>query len=251
MAMGTDDLLTRLDDVVDAADTLGLYARMDGLLSRLDADWDERAHPREPGGKETGGQFTSGAGGTNNGGATLKKTATRAFTGKQVETKTHLSKQESGKIGEGIIIQFLKQFDGMADAHPLNSHLSNFPVDLIGDHELIEVKTGLVSNSPSAQKWRATIGQPGKAETEALKKMTAEQKAEWNAAKMQAIMDRKNAILEEFRNKLGRDVKARTMTVIIDPDTRTADVFRYEGFHLHIRWNNDAARAAYVGTFNY
>jgi 8-oxo-dGTP pyrophosphatase MutT (NUDIX family) len=182
---------------------------------------------------------------------TLSKASGRAYTGQQVALKTKLTKQETGAIGEAIITQYLKQYGGLKDAGPLNMHTANFPVDMIGDHELIEVKTGLVSNSPGAQKWRATIGEPSNVEKAWLAKATPEQKAAHNQKKLQAILDRKAQVVKEFEKKMGRKVRQRTMTTLINPDTRTADVFAYDGFHLHIRWNNDAAKKAYVGTFKY
>jgi hypothetical protein len=181
----------------------------------------------------------------------LKATKSRAFTGQQIATKTQLSKQETGAIGEAVITNYLRQFGGLADARPLNMKESNFPVDMIGDHELIEVKTGLVSNGPSAQKWRATIGQPGKAEAAWLAKAKPEEKAAWNQKKMQAIIDRKTAVLAEYQQKYGSKVKGKTVTAILNPDTRTADLFQYEGFHLHIRWNSDETKKAYVGSYTY
>jgi hypothetical protein len=181
----------------------------------------------------------------------LTPTKNRAYTGKQIVTKTQLSKQETGAIGEAVITNFLKQFGGIPDARPLNMKESNFPVDMIGDHELIEVKTGLVSNGASAQKWRATIGQPGKAEAAWLAKAKPEEKAAWNQKKMQAIMDRKMAVLDEYKKKYGAKVQGKTVTAIINPDTKTADLFQYDGFHLHIRWNNDEAKKAYVGSYQY
>jgi hypothetical protein len=182
---------------------------------------------------------------------TLTPTKARAFTGQQIATKTKLTKQETGAIGEAVITNYMKQFGGLPDARPLNMKESNFPVDMIGDHELIEIKTGLVSNGPSAQKWRATIGQPGKAEAAWLAKAKPEEKAAWNQKKMQAIIDRKTAVLKEYQQKYGNKVQGKTVTAIINPDTHTADLFQYDGFHLHIRWGSDETKAAYVGSYQY
>jgi hypothetical protein len=181
----------------------------------------------------------------------LKQTSTRAFTGEPIPTKTQLSKLETGEIGEAVIVNYLKQFMGLKDARPLNLKTTNFPVDLIGDHMLIEAKTGLVSNSKGAQKWRATIGMPGKAERAWLAKASPVKKAAWNQKKLQAIMDRKQAVLDEYKKKYGPKVKGITMTTILNPDTKTADIYRYDGFHLHLRYNNAAAQKAYVGSFKY
>jgi hypothetical protein len=46
----------------------------------------------------------------------------------------------------------------------VNVGVNNAPIDVAGDHMAVEVKTGLASNGVKSQHWRATIGQPGKAE---------------------------------------------------------------------------------------
>jgi len=201
---------------------------------RIDAVFRESEHPRDEDGK-----FTEGGGGVK-----LSRTKDRAFTGKQVATKTTLSKQQAGALGERIIRQHI-------NAQPLNMKAANFPVDMISGNNLIEVKTGLVSNGPSAQKWRATIGQPGKAETEWLKTASPDAKAAWNAEKMKAIMQRKQNALRTLSKETGRKLKPMTVTTIINPDTKTADVFQFEGFHLHIRWGSDETKKAYVGSYRY
>lgn len=180
----------------------------------------------------------------------LKPSAQRAFNGKPVALKTSLSKQEAGKLGEELIIAHLYQ-KGLLDARPLNSHINNYPVDLVQDHGAIEVKTGLVSNGEGAQKWRATIGQPGKKESAWLSKASPAAKAKWNEKKMKAILDRKQAVVKQLSKQLGRPVKAQTMTVLLNPDTRTADIYKFDGFHLHIRWNSEATKNAYVGSYKY
>lgn len=180
---------------------------------------------------------------------TLKAVKKRAFNGTPVELKSTMSKQDAGKLGEEIVIAYLRK-NGMADADHINSDQPNFPIDVRGDHTLIEVKTGLVSNGPGAQQWRATIGQPGKAETEWLRTASPEDKAAHNLKKSQDIMDRKNRVLADYEAS-GEAFKSRTMTVLLNPDTRTADVHIINGFHLRIGWNSPESKAAYVGSFKY
>lgn len=180
----------------------------------------------------------------------LKEVDARAFSGKQVETETTMSKQAAGALGEKIALAYLQK-EGMTDARALNVGQSNFPVDAVGDHELIEVKTGLVSNGPGAQQWRATIGQPGPKETAWLKTASAEDKRVWNEAKQAAIIDRKNEAVKEFSQRLGQPIAGKTLTLIINPDTKTADVHMFDGFHSRIGWNSEQAKAAYKGTFSY
>jgi len=207
------------------------------LLGKYNENHDER------------GEFSSGPG-SGKSLILLQQVKARVFNGQPVELSNTPSKLEVGKLGEQIVTQYLKD-QGFKDARSLNINLNNFPIDLVQDHQAIEVKAGLVSNGPSAQKWRATIGQPGKKEQAWLKTASDTAKAKWNQKKMQAILDRKQAALKQLSKEFGRNVKGSTMTVIINPDKKQADLFRFSGFHLHIRWNSDAAKKAYVGTFKY
>jgi hypothetical protein len=245
----------------------------------IDGEWEESKHPRKRDGKFGTGGVTEKmrrspkagqpqtqqkastatarpasapkeAAGAPESKVRISPTVKRAFNGAPVDTKTKLTKQETGAIGEGVVVAWMRK-QGIPDSHPLNLKTNNFPVDLIGDHQLVEVKSGLVSNGTSAQKWRATIGQPGKKETEWLKTLSPEAKAEWNQQKSQAIMDRKNAVLKAYSKNLGQKVKGRTITVIINPDTKTADLYAFDGFHHSIRWNSEQAKNGYVGSYSY
>lgn len=180
----------------------------------------------------------------------VKPTKKRAFTGQTVPIKDPISKQESGKIGEAIVIAWLKSM-GFGDARHLNLDRNNFPIDLIQDHESIEAKTGLVSNGSGAQQWRLTIGEPGKKEKEWLKTASQEEKAAWNAQKQKMISERKTKCLAELSEKLGKPVKARTITVLLNPDTKTADLYQFDGWHNRIGWNSDEAKKAYKGSVTY
>ena len=174
----------------------------------------------------------------------------RVFRGEPVLIQSDISKQTTGAIGEHVVVAYLKMI-GNADAAPMNSRQTNFPVDLICDHILVECKSGLVSNSKKAQHWRATIGQPGKKETEWLKTASKEEKAAWNARKNEEIMKRKYGVLKEMTQKYGVPIKAKTITTIINPDTHTVDIFVFDDFHQTIKWNSQMAKDAYVGTFSY
>lgn len=202
--------------------------------------------PRHPAGSSQGGEWR-GAAGAN---ITLESSDERAYTGQQISTTEALTKQETGAIGEAAAINYLKR-QGLLDARPLNMAQNNFPIDVIEDHELIEVKTGLVSNGQSAQHWRATIGQPGKAEREWLKTASSDEKAAWNAAKSSKILSRKNAVLEQYTRRTGIAARGKTIGTIIDPDRKIVDVYEFDGFHLRIGWNSTAAKNAYKGSFSY
>jgi hypothetical protein len=199
-----------------------------------------------------GGEFTGNGGGGATAGkhvSKLTKTDKPAFSGKPVETGK-ISKQEAGAIGEEIVIAHLKA-QGFDDARHLNIDRNNFPIDLVQDHESIEVKTGQVSNGAGAQQWRLTIGEPGKEEKAWLAKASAEDKAAWNANKQQAITERKKKCLADLSKKLGKPVKAKTMTVLLDPARKVADIYMFEGWHDRIGWNSEAAKKAFVGSFSY
>jgi broad specificity phosphatase PhoE/2'-5' RNA ligase len=174
----------------------------------------------------------------------------KAFNGKQIEVQHKLSKLETGKTAEEAVLAHFHQ-QGLTDARPLNEKHTNFPIDLVQDHQAIEVKGGLVSNSKAAQQWRATIGQPGKTETAWLKQAGKEEKAAWNDRKSQEILKRKADAVKELSKEHGVKFKGYTMTSIINPDTKTIDLYKFEGFHLRIPWNSPSAKAAYVGTFRY
>lgn len=229
----------------------------------LDFEFKESEHKR--GQPENKGQFakTSG-GGTAKKGKPAKAERTfvspnigeltpvkqRAWSGKPNEGATRLTKLQAGDLGEKIVAAWLKG-KGIKDAQPMNVQQKNFPVDLIGDHQVYEVKTGQVSTSAGAAQWRATIGQPGKQETEDLKHMTLEQKAAHNAAKNAAIMQRKNRIVAEYGKKLGHVITPKTITVIVDPDSGVADIHQFEGFHQRIGYNSPQAKQGFVGSFKY
>lgn len=193
------------------------------------------------------GRWASGGGA---GKTELKQVKGPAFSGKQETLSSAPSKLATGALGEKVATSFLRDH-GLKDAAALNLKTNNFPVDLVGDHQLYEVKTGLVSNGTTAQQWRATIGQPGKAETAWLAKAGPEAKAAWNAQKAQAIIDRKTAAVRAFSKQLGTKVTGRTIGVILNTDKKTADIHIMVGFHSRVGWNSALAKASYVGTYKY
>ena len=113
--------------------------------------------PDEP--RDDHGRWASG-----NGDLKLTPSISRAFNGKPVAIKGSMSHAQVGKLGEKIVLAYLKSH-GHSDARAVNAAHGNFAVDLVQDHAAVEVKTGLASNGKSAQQWRATIGQPGPKET--------------------------------------------------------------------------------------
>jgi phage gp29-like protein len=180
----------------------------------------------------------------------LKSTKERAWDGTPAQLKQRLSKLETGEVGEQVAIAYLKQ-NGYKDARTANIGRNNFPFDVVQNHDAIEVKAGLASNGESAQQWRATIGQPGKQESEWLKTASREEKAAWNSKKSAMILKRKEKAVREASKELGGKMKPKTMAMIINPDTKTADIYEFPGFHSRIPWRSDTARKAYKGSFRY
>lgn len=180
----------------------------------------------------------------------LRVIAERAFTGESVTLREKPSKPEQGRIGERLAVEWFRG-RGLSDVSAMNLRSSNFPVDLIHDHEVVEVKAGLVSNTRGAQKWRATIGEPGEKEKAWLTKASPAAKARWNKEKQRAILRRKTAIVRQVSRQQGVAMKARTVALLLNTDARTADVYAFPGFHKAIRWNSPQARAGYVATVRY
>lgn len=208
-----------------------------------DAEFVEAEHPRDEGGKFTEKGASSGAL------HSIKPVKARAWRGKATETKTQLAKHELGQLGEDLAVAYLRHI-GLHDAVPLHVSSSvNFPLDLVGDHEIFEVKTGIASSSNPA--WRITIGQPGKAESLWLKTAGKEEKSAWNRRKIEKAISRKEAVVAEFSEKLGQTVKPKTVALIVDPDSGIADIHILDGFHANIGWNSPLAKENYVGSFQY
>lgn len=170
--------------------------------------------------------------------------------GEPQDLDTSMSKLETGELGEQIAVSWLRQ-QGFEDADSLNTNGNNFPVDLAHNHEVVEVKAGLASNSERAQQWRSTIGEPGIKEKVWLTTIDDATKLAWGDQKRAAILARKQDILDNFSSESGKSVTGKTATVIINPDTNTADLFMFDGFHGRIGWKSSQADEGYVGTFKY
>jgi hypothetical protein len=81
--------------------------------------------------------------------------------------------------------------------------------------------------------------------------MTPAQRTEYNAGKQQRIHDRKEAAIAQAEKELGGPVHPRTMTVVVNPDTRTADIYSFDGFHDFIGWRSSMAADGYIGSVKY
>jgi 2'-5' RNA ligase len=237
----------------------------------------ETAH--KPAGSPEGGQFTTGSGGgssaAGDGGKKPKKAAAskaepaphpgsvhgsavtvkpskeRAWDGKPAPLKTALTKQETGQVGEAVALAYLKSVMGAADARPLNLEMPNAPIDLIEDHAPTEVKAGLAGNSKKAQQWRLTFSKESAKEKALYETMSKEERAAWNAQKQKRIKERKDAMVKVLEKRTGGKVKPRTLTLIVNPDTRTADVYLFDGLHDRIGWAGPETEKAYRGSVKY
>lgn len=225
-----------------AASNVFEYVREDAFVRAL------KYNPRhKPAGSSEGGQFAESEGG----GVVLSRAKTKVFKGKPVEVDNQLSKLETGDLGEDIAKAYLKDVKGLDDVRIQGLTAAEKATDIYAGDKLYEVKAGQVSNGPSAQQWRMTIGQTGKEEQAMLDKMDPEHKAAYNAVKQEKIMARKNAMLKAVSRQTGVKMSGSTLTMIINNDTSTADIYEFEGFHQRIPWNGPLAKSAYVGTYRY
>lgn len=172
----------------------------------------------------------------------------RVWQGSQHTGQTKLSKLQTGALGEKIAMESLEAISRI-DYGTLNVGLNNAPVDAAGDHEAIEIKTGIATNTPAAQQFRATIGQPGKEESARLLHMSAEEKRMYNQHKSQQILKRKSAMLGKMSRLAGQKVTPYTVAVILSPDGKRGDVFKVPGFHLRLGWNDSIVKDNYIGTY--
>lgn len=179
---------------------------------------------------------------------TLK--AARVWTGEQQPKKgASLTKVGAGKIGEKIAAKAAtKHFGGKFEF--LNVNVNNSPIDMWNRKVAIEVKTGIASNNSSNQAWRATIGEPWKAEQESLDKMSPGKKKNYNAGKRKKILERKHNLLAKLSRKNGSSVKGYTMGVILSPGGRRGDVYLFKGFHPSLLWSKYATDKFYLGTYS-
>lgn len=188
-------------------------------------------------------------------GGKLKRVKQRAWTGEA--TGEPISKDLAGAIGEEVVIQYLRSL-GFADAGKtsdfVKTEMNNLPFDLIHDHQLIEVKGGQ-TGKPSGV-WALKYDGRFTKETQAkLDRMKPEKRkaavSRINAAKVQAIHDRKAAFVAKLSEDLGFEVAPGMMCCIINHEAKTADIYQFDGLHDRIAWNGEMANDGYVATVRY
>jgi hypothetical protein len=89
------------------------------------------------------------------------------------------------------------------------------------------------------------VGEKEGEEAAWLKKASPEAKKRHNRQKLQAAMKRK---LDECKK---RGMKPKTLGIIVNMETKVADLYELDGFHLSVHWNSAQAEKAHVGSFRY
>lgn len=173
----------------------------------------------------------------------------RAWAGKPTKVEADLTKPETGLIGEQIALQLLRAKGIRAKPVHILSAAVNTPVDLVARSHVYEVKAGVASST--TPKWRTTIGEPGDEEKAWLAKASPRAKAAWNRTKVERALERKGEVLRDLSKKAGRTITGRTIGIILNPDTKTADVHVFDGFHKSVGWNSELAKSSYVGSYRY
>ena len=233
--------------------------------SEVEEAYDAGKHPKYPAGSSKGGQFRPKGGAPGDVRAEVRGNARTpavsvtvgrltknpAFKGKPVKTRTGLSKLQQGDLGEAIVVGVLQQQDPSARLIKPGGR-TNYPLDGVERGFAFDVKTGNISVTEERnQHWRLTIGEPSEQEKATMGRMSREQVRAYNQDKAGLIIRRKEQAAQEVASALGKPIRLRTYTTIVNPDTRQADIFRFEGLHPRIGWNEPTTKAAYIGTVSY
>lgn len=155
----------------------------------------------------------------------------------------------TGQVGEKLAMRVLSEKFG-TPFETLNVGINNAPIDVGGDHTAVEVKTGMATNGPTAQHWRAMISKPSKKELELIAKMTKEEKREYNRYKDQQTLQRKNDMLQKLTEIAGNEVKPLTVGVILSADGKRGDMFIIPGFHTRLPWKDYATEEYFAGSYD-
>lgn len=209
--------------------------------------WDESQVNRHPAGTPV--DAATGAGGGRF--APKPDAPQRVWQGKQQPAAENVpSKLDVGALGERMVASI---FSHLMETpfRTLNEGRSNAPLDLFGDHMAVEVKAGLASNQSGAQKWRSTIGEPGKAEKALLAQMQAEEKRRHNAWKRAEILRRKQEFAEQLSKRTpdGQSVTPVTIGLIFSPDLSMVDLYVIDGYHSEMRWSQYANEDHLLATY--
>lgn len=180
----------------------------------------------------------------------------RVHRGEPVKS-TKISKSLTGKIGEALTMHAK---GGMAVSEFLEEKANNLPFDVINREKkiLYEVKAGLASvGLPPAKskydgmKWRLTKGEPSKTEKEWLKQAGVLAKFKHNKDKDEKILLRKNALKAKIEKLTGVKFKVKTIAYIVNPDTKRADMYEFDGLHPILRWRHPDVQKQYKRTLQW
>ena len=180
-----------------------------------------------------------------------KITRTPEYTGEARPVKTTFgAPKEYGDIGENIVTAYLQQTD--PTAHLVPSTKGWKAVDGVSKNEAFDVKTGLINvGTVGNRQWRFTW--PTSDEEKALLKgKSAAYIKKYNEEKGGDALKRKIEAGKDVASILGRTINPAVWGVILQPDTKRADVYHIPGWHMRTGWGNlDNIRAHYVGTVHY
>ncbi|RJR10596.1 hypothetical protein C4588_02900 [Candidatus Parcubacteria bacterium] len=157
--------------------------------------------------------------------------------------------QKIGQIGEKLAMKVFAEKYGVP-FETLNVGINNAPIDVGGDHLALEVKAGSATNSERTQMWRAKVAPFSKKEQALYDKMSPEEKTAYNAYKKQAVLDRKQRLLDELSRELGEPIKPMTVGVILSADGKRADMYAIPGFHISLSWKKYASDEYFMGTYD-
>lgn len=205
---------------------------------------------RLKGGSGSGNFGHSGIPGQRGGSAPRKSflSSERFWAGQVDEAESKLDKLQTGELGEQLAIKAIEDKLGIK-LTTLNVGMNNSPIDLGSPEMAVEVKAGLSSNGKGNQRWRANLGEFGKTEKDLVSQMNPETKREYFSRKSQAILERKNKLLNELSEMSGQEVKGFTAGVILSPDGSRGDVFLIPGFHLSLNWGKHATDENHIGSY--
>ena len=164
--------------------------------------------------------------------------------------KYKLGIQLQGALGENIFLTFLKR-NGHGDAELLSIDDPIAPFDIVYDHMLVEVKTGMVSNKKDSMKWAINFGQQKGKVAKRLKKMNASAKEAFYIRAFDAIIKSKANVVREYEKRTGKKIRVITAGLILNTKTQAADVYITQGVHKQIRWMYPHVTTKYSGTVRY
>jgi hypothetical protein len=184
----------------------------------------------------------------------LTKVKQRVYQGKPVELKTKYNNDDTGRIAASIAMSYAKDHLKLKNPYLLTQHKGYKAFDMVAGNHAVEIKGGLVSNKDA--KWKSGKGGLWPAEKERRRKIMAtgtlaEKRAiaRMDAKLEENIVPRKLEQMKRMGAEMGRRLYPHTIGTIINPDTKTADVFHIPTFEKITRWKQIGKH--YKGTFRY